>query len=212
MLIELQPRTALVERNGDIIEVDVNEIGIGDTVVVRPGERVPADATVSEGVAEIDESMLTGESNPAIKQTGDRIFAGTLNIQSAFKAEVSTTGDETLLAQIIRQVEKAQATRAPIERFVDRVTARFVPAVLVAGCASFLFWLFVAPEPSLPNALLIAVTVFVIACPCALGLATPTAVVAGIGRAAEKGLLIKTRQRWNGRPTWMLWRSTKQAR
>ena len=191
LLIELQPRTALVEREGDVIEVDVNEISIGDTVVVRPGERVPADATMSEGVAEIDESMLTGESNPAIKQIGDRIFAGTLNIQSAFKAEVSTTGDETLLAQIIRQVEKAQATRAPIERFVDRVTARFVPAVLVAGCASFLFWLFVAPEPSPPNALLIAVTVFVIACPCALGLATPTAVVAGIGRAAEKGLLIK---------------------
>ena len=116
---------------------------------------------------------------------------GTLNIASVFKARVTTTGEATLLSQIIRQVEQAQSTRAPIERFVDQVTARFVPAVLVAGLASFVFWLVMAPDPSLPNALLISVTVFVIACPCALGLATPTAVVAGIGRAAEHGVLIK---------------------
>ena len=191
LLIELQPRTALVERADGVVEVEIDDIEIGETVVIRPGERVPTDARLVDGVAEIDESMLTGESMPALKKRGDTVFAGTLNVASAFKARVMTTGETTLLSQIIRQVERAQSTRAPIERFVDRVTARFVPAVLVAGLASFVFWLVMAPDPSLPNALLISVTVFVIACPCALGLATPTAVVAGIGRAAEQGILIK---------------------
>lgn len=191
MLIELQPRTALVERADGVVEVAIDDIGIGETVVVRPGERVPTDARLVDGAAEIDESMLTGESMPTLKKRGDTVFAGTLNIASACKARVTTTGEATLLSQIIRQVERAQSTRAPIERFVDQVTARFVPAVLLAGLASFVFWLVMAPDPSLPNALLISVTVFVIACPCALGLATPTAVVAGIGRAAEHGILIK---------------------
>ncbi len=191
MLIELQPRTALVERDGDITEVAIDDISVGETVVIRPGERVPTDARLSDAAAEIDESMLTGESVPVVKKRGDAIFAGTLNIASACKARVTTTGEQTLLAQIIRQVETAQSTRAPIERFVDRVTAKFVPAVIIAGIASFLFWVVMAPDPSLPNAILISVTVFVIACPCALGLATPTAVVAGIGRAAEHGILIK---------------------
>ena len=191
LLIELQPRTALVERADGVVEVEIDDIEIGETVVIRPGERVPMDARLVDGVAEIDESMLTGESMPTLKKRGDTVFAGTLNVASACKARVMTTGETTLLSQIIRQVERAQSTRAPIERFVDRVTARFVPAVLVAGLASFLFWLVMAPDPSLPNALLISVTVFVIACPCALGLATPTAVVAGIGRAAEQGILIK---------------------
>lgn len=191
MLIELQPRTALVERTGGAVEVEIDDIEIGETVVIRPGERVPTDARLVDGVAEIDESMLTGESMPALKRRGDTVFAGTLNVASVCKARVKTTGETTLLSQIIRQVERAQSTRAPIERFVDRITARFVPAVLIAGLVSFVFWLLMAPEPSLPNALLISVTVFVIACPCALGLATPTAVVAGIGRAAEHGILIK---------------------
>ena len=191
MLIELQPRTALVERADGVVEVAIDDIEIGETVVVRPGERMPTDARLVDGAAEIDESMLTGESMPALKKRGDTVFAGTLNIASVCKARVTTTGEATLLSQIIRQVEQAQSTRAPIERFVDHVTARFVPAVLIAGLASFVFWLVMAPDPSLPNALLISVTVFVIACPCALGLATPTAVVAGIGRAAEHGVLIK---------------------
>ena len=191
MLVELQPRMALVEREDDMVEVDISEIEVGETVIIRPGERVPTDARLLDGNAEIDESMLTGESMPVVKNRGASIYAGTLNIASACKARVVTTGDQTLLAQIIRQVERAQATRSPIERFVDRVTARFVPAVLLIGLASFLYWLVMAPDPSLPNALLISVTVFVIACPCALGLATPTAVVAGIGRAAEYGILIK---------------------
>ena len=191
MLIRLQPRTALVERAEGIIEVNIEDIVTGDTVVIRPGENVPTDARLIEGDAEIDESMLTGESVPVAKTRGDLIFAGTTNIDGLCRAKVTTTGEKTLLSQIIRQVERAQATKAPIERLVDRVTAKFVPIVLVAGLASFIFWVFMAPEPSLPNALLIAVTVFVIACPCALGLATPTAVVAGIGRAAERGILIK---------------------
>ncbi len=190
-LIELQPRTALVHRDGDFVEVDIDEVGVGETILVRPGERIPTDGKMSDGVGEIDESMLTGENLPAVKNAGEAIFAGTLNISSAFRAVVTNTGSDTILSQIIRQVERAQSTRAPIERFVDRVTAKFVPAVLVAGLASFLFWLFVAPDPSFPNALLVSVTVFVIACPCALGLATPTAVVAGVGRAAEFGILIR---------------------
>ena len=190
-LIELQPRTALVERGGDFVEVNIDEVGEGETILVRPGERIPTDGKMFDGVGEIDESMLTGENLPAVKKHGEAIFAGTLNISSAFKAVVTKTGSDTILSQIIRQVERAQSTRAPIERFVDRVTAKFVPAVLVAGLASFLFWLFVAPDPSFPNALLVSVTVFVIACPCALGLATPTAVVAGVGRAAEFGILIR---------------------
>lgn len=191
MLIALQPRMALVERDGEAIEVAIDDIGIGETVIVREGERVPADARLLDENAEIDESMLTGESMPVVKKRGDSIFAGTLNLTSVCKARVATTGERTLLSQIISQVERAQSSRAPIERFVDQVTAKFVPAVLLVGLASFVFWLFAAPEPSLPNALLISVTVFVIACPCALGLATPTAVVAGIGRAAEYGILIK---------------------
>ncbi len=191
MLIELQPRTALVERKDGLVEVAIDDIEVGETVVIRPGERVPTDARLLDGTAEIDESMLTGESMPVVKKQGASMFAGTMSIASACKARVVTTGENTLLSQIIRQVEHAQSSRAPIERFVDRVTARFVPAVLLVGLASFLFWLVMAPEPSLPNALLISVTVFVIACPCALGLATPTAVVAGIGRAAEFGILIK---------------------
>ncbi len=190
-LIELQPLTALVDREGDFVEVEVDGLRVGETILVRPGERIPTDARISDGAAEIDESMLTGENLPVAKETGDAVFAGTLNISSAFRAVVTKIGSDTILSQIIRQVERAQSTRAPIERFVDRVTAKFVPAVLVAGLTSFLFWLIVAPDPSFPNALLVSVTVFVIACPCALGLATPTAVVAGVGRAAEFGILIR---------------------
>ena len=190
-LIQLQPRTALVERDDDFMEVDIDDVRVGETILVRPGERIPTDAKIVGGAVEIDESMLTGENLPAVKRDGEAVFAGTLNITSAFRAVVTKIGSETILSQIIRQVERAQATKAPIERFVDRVTAKFVPAVLVAGLASFVFWLFVAPDPSFPNALLVSVTVFVIACPCALGLATPTAVVAGVGRAAEFGILIR---------------------
>ncbi len=190
MLVQLQPRRALIERAGETIEVDVAEIGVGDVVLIRPGERIPADASIVVGSADVDESMLTGESEPVSRDEGEAVFAGTVNLGTSFRAKVASAGDSTLLAQIIRQVESAQASRAPIERFVDQVTARFVPTVIAIGLATFLVWAWLAPEPSIPNALLISVTVFVVACPCALGLATPTAIVAGIGRAAEFGILI----------------------
>ena len=191
MLVQLQPTAALVETDDGAAETPIDHIRIGDQVILRPGERVPVDGQVTEGTTEIDESMLTGESVTVTKTNDDYVFAGTQNLSSSLRIRATRAAEETLLAQIIRQVEMAQASRAPIERLVDRVTARFVPIVLIISIVTFLLWMTLAPEPKLQNALLIAVTVTVIACPCALGLATPTAIVAGIGRAAGMGVLVK---------------------
>ena len=191
MLIQLQPTSALVETDEGPAETPIDQIRVGDQVILRPGERIPVDGQVNEGTAEIDESMLTGESTTATKSNDDYVFAGTQNLTGSLRVRTIRVVGETLLAQIIRQVEQAQASRAPIERLVDRVTGKFVPIVLIISIATFVMWMMLAPEPRLQNALLIAVTVTVIACPCALGLATPTAIVAGIGRAAGMGVLIK---------------------
>lgn len=190
-LISLAPSTATVEKNGQSIEVPVDEIVEGDHIVLRPGERVPVDGVVFEGSGDVDESMLTGESVPVEKSEGDPVFAGTVNGTGGLRFRATRVGRETALAQIVHMVESAQASKAPVERLVDRVTAVFVPAVLAAALATFVIWLFVAPEPAFVNALLLTVAVLVIACPCALGLATPTAIMVGMGRGASRGLLIR---------------------
>jgi Cu+-exporting ATPase len=190
-LIGLAPSSARVERDGEIVELPVSEIAVGDLVVLRPGERVPVDGLVESGSGEIDESMLTGESVPVEKSGGDTVYAGTVNGTGGIRFTATRVGKETALAQIVTMVERAQASRAPVERLVDKVTAVFVPTVLSVSLITFMVWLFFAPDPAFVNALLLTVAVLVIACPCALGLATPTAITVGMGRGASSGLLIR---------------------
>jgi Cu+-exporting ATPase len=190
-LMGLQPSTAVIVRDGETIEIDIAEVLSGDTIVLRPGERVPVDGDISEGATIIDESMLTGEPIPANKQSGDNVFAGTINGTGAIRFVASAVGRETVLAGIVRMVQQAQSSRAPIEHLVDQVTARFVPAVLIVAVLTFAVWSFLAPDPAMINALLMTVAVLVIACPCALGLATPTAIMVGMGRGASNGALIR---------------------
>jgi Cu+-exporting ATPase len=190
-LVGLTPNTATIVRNGQSVQVPVEEIVPGDHVLLRPGERVPVDGVIYEGEGAIDESMLTGESVPVDKSTGDDVFAGTVNGTGGIWFTATRVGRDTALAQIERMVEQAQASRAPVERLVDRVIAVFVPAVLSAALVTFGIWLFAAPDPAFVNALLLTVAVLVVACPCALGLATPTAIMVGMGRGASHGLLIR---------------------
>jgi Cu+-exporting ATPase len=190
-LIGLTPRTARVDRNGETIEVAVSELEPGDRIVLRPGERVPVDGTVDEGAGTVDESMLTGESVPVEKSAGSEVFAGTVNGNGLLRFSATKVGRDTALAQIVRLVEQAQSSRAPVERLVDRVTAWFVPVVLAIAALTFAVWSFTAPEPAFVNALLLTVAVLVVACPCALGLATPTAIMVGMGRGATRGILIR---------------------
>lgn len=190
-LMGMQPSTAVILRDGEPIEIDISEVMQGDTIVLRPGERVPVDGEIIDGSTSIDESMLTGEPVPVEKQTGDKLFTGTVNGTGAVRFTASAVGRETVLAGIVRMVQQAQSSRAPIEHLVDQVTARFVPAVLGIAIVTFAVWSFVAPEPAMINALLMTVAVLVIACPCALGLATPTAIMVGMGRGASSGVLIR---------------------
>ena len=190
-LIGLQPTSAMVIKGGSPVEVDLADVESGDVIVLRPGERVPVDGEISEGTTTVDESMLTGEPVPIEKQPGDGLFTGTVNGTGAVRFIASAVGRETILAGIVRMVQQAQSSRAPIEHLVDRVTARFVPAVLVIAILVFAVWSFLAPEPAMINALLMTVAVLVIACPCALGLATPTAIMVGMGRGASNGVLIR---------------------
>jgi len=188
-LAGLQPRTARVLRGGSEAEVPVEEVVPGDVIVVRPGEKVAADGEVVEGFSAVDESMITGESLPAEKKPGDRVIGSTINHTGSFKFRAARVGRDTVLAQIIRMVEEAQGTKAPVQRLADRVAAVFVPVVLATAALTFAVWLAFG-RPNL--ALLNAVSVLVIACPCALGLATPTAIMAGTGRGAELGILIRS--------------------
>ncbi len=190
-LIGLQPTSAMVIKDGSPVEVDIADVESGDVIVLRPGERVPVDGEISEGATTVDESMLTGEPIPVEKQPGDGLFTGTVNGTGAVRFVASAVGRETILAGIVRMVQQAQSSRAPIEHLVDRVTALFVPAVLIIAVIVFAVWSFVAPEPAMINALLMTVAVLVIACPCALGLATPTAIMVGMGRGASNGVLIR---------------------
>jgi len=193
-LIGLQPNTARVVRDGQELDVPVESVVPGEVVLVRPGEKVPVDGEVTEGFSTVDESMLTGESMPVDKEPGSVVYGATLNKQGAFQFRASKVGRDTVLAQIIRLVEEAQGSKAPIQRLADLVAAYFVPAVLGIALLSFLFWMFLGPAPALTFATLVFVTVLIIACPCALGLATPTAIIVGTGKGAEHGVLIRGAQ------------------
>jgi Cu+-exporting ATPase len=189
-LMDLRPDVARVRRGGTEIEVPVDAVRPGDLVVVRPGERIPVDGRVAEGAGSVDESMLTGESLPVEKAEGAAVTAGSIDVDGLLVVETTAVGAETMLAKIVRMVEGAQASKAPIQRLVDRVSAVFVPVVLAIAAATFLGWWLVVGA-ALDDALITAVSVLVIACPCALGLATPTAIMVGTGAAARSGILIK---------------------
>ena len=191
-LMGLAPRTARVIRDGQEADLPTGEVLVDDLIRVRPGERIPVDGVVVEGGSTIDESMLTGESLPVEKAPESKVFAGTVNRTGSFLFRATRVGSETTLARIIRLVEEAQGSRAPIQRLADRVAAIFVPIVLVIAALTFATWYLVGPEPRLLMALTTAVAVLVIACPCAMGLATPTAIMVGTGRGAEHGVLIKS--------------------
>lgn len=195
-LVELRPRTARIVRAGEELEVPVDEVLVGDLVIVKPGEKIPVDGVVVEGRTTVDESMLTGESMPAEKSPGEKVFGATMNKQGRMKFEALNVGKDTALSQIIRLVEEAQGSKAPIQRLADRVSAVFVPAVIGIALLTFLGWYFLAPPPSadisvFTRALINMVAVLVIACPCAMGLATPTAVMVGTGMGASMGILFK---------------------
>lgn len=189
-LMGLQPRNARVRRDGTEVDVPVDELRVGDVLIVRPGEKVPVDGAVIEGRSAVDESMLTGESMPVDKAAGDDVIGGTLNGSGRLVFEATKVGRDTALAQIVRLVEEAQGSRAPIQRLADRVSAVFVPAVIAVACLTLVGWI-LAGAGSV-DALLRAVAVLVIACPCAMGLATPTAVMVGTGRGAEAGVLFRS--------------------
>jgi Cu+-exporting ATPase len=189
-LIGLQAKTARVIRNGDTIDVPVSEVIHGDIVLMRPGEKIPVDGVVSKGSSSVDESMVTGESIPVEKNVGDEVIGSTINKNGSFEFKATKVGSETMLSQIIKLIEEAQGSKAPIQAFADRVSSWFVPAVIGAAILTFLVW-FIILGATLPFSLMAFTAVIVIACPCALGLATPTAIMVGTGKGAEHGILIK---------------------
>jgi len=195
-LLNLQAKTALVERDGKEIEISVEQVKVGDLIIVKPGAKIPVDGIIIEGKSTIDESMITGESMPVDKNVDDKVIGGTINKQGAFKFNATKVGSETLLAHIIKMVDEAQGSKAPIQGLADKVSAVFVPIVLVIAVVTLLVWLIVGSQfmpftEALSLGLLCFVGVLVIACPCALGLATPTAIIVGTGKGAENGILIK---------------------
>ncbi|MBI2197499.1 MAG: copper-translocating P-type ATPase [Candidatus Rokubacteria bacterium] len=193
-LIGLQPKTARVIRDGAETDIPVAEVAPRDLVVVRPGEKVPVDGVVRRGASSLDESMVTGESMPVDKKAGDEVIGATLNTTGSFTFEATKVGKDTVLAQIIKLVEAAQGSKAPIQRLVDRVTGYFVPAVIGIAVVTGVVWYAFGPAPALTYALLNFVAVLIIACPCALGLATPTSIMVGTGKGAEHGILIRSGQ------------------
>lgn len=190
-LLGLQVRNARVLRDGETVEVDVDALGVGDTILVRPGERIPVDGEVVDGTSNVDESMITGEPVPVTKAAGATVTGGTVNGTGSLTFRASRVGSDTTLAQIIRMVEEAQGAKLPIQGLVDRVTLWFVPAVMALAALTVVVWLLVGPDPALTFALVAGVSVLIIACPCAMGLATPTSIMVGTGRAAEMGVLFR---------------------
>ncbi len=190
-LMGLQPKTARVKRNGEDIDVPIKDVVAGDEILVRPGERIPVDGVVLEGMSTVDESMISGESKPVKKEPGAEVIGATMNKTGSFRFRATRVGKETALAQIIQLVQDAQGSKAPIQRLADVIAGYFVPIVISIAIATFIIWFNFGPEPALTFSLLNFVAVMIIACPCALGLATPTAVMVGTGKGAENGVLIK---------------------
>lgn len=193
-LLKLQAKTARIVVDGQEKDIPIEEVKVGDIVLVRPGEKVSVDGSIVEGVSSIDESMVTGESMPVDKKVGDNVIGATINKTGAFSLRATKVGKETFLAQIVKLVEEAQSSKAPIQRLADKITGYFVPVVLVIAALSFVIWFIWGPEPSLSFALINLVAVLVVACPCALGLATPTAIMVGTGKGAEHGIIIRDAQ------------------
>lgn len=190
-LVGLQPKTARVEMDGRFIDRPIADITVGDILQIRPGERVPVDAEVLEGTSYVDESMITGEPIPVGKSPTDQVVGGTVNGTGALRLRATRVGADTVLAQVIRMVEQAQGAKLPIQGLVDRITAWFVPVVIAVALLTIVVWLIFGPAPALPMALVTGVSVLIIACPCAMGLATPTSIMVGTGRAAELGVLFR---------------------
>ncbi|MDI6783077.1 MAG: heavy metal translocating P-type ATPase [bacterium] len=190
-LIGLQSKTARVIRNGNELALAIEEVIVGDIILVRPGEKIPVDGIIVEGASAVDESFVTGESLPVEKNNGNQVIGATINKTGAFKFRATKVGKETMLAQIIQLVQQAQGSKAPIQRLADIISGIFVPIVISIAVITFLIWYFIGPQPSLSYALITFVSVLIIACPCALGLATPTAIMVGTGQGAEQGILIR---------------------
>ena len=190
-LAGLQAKTARVVRGGEEADIPVEEVQTSDVVVVRPGEKIPVDGRVISGESAVDESMITGESIPVTKRAGDEVFGATINTSGAFRFEATNVGADTALSRIIKMVEEAQGSKAPIQRLADRISGVFVPVVMGVAALTFAVWLAFGPEPALTFAVLNMVAVLIIACPCALGLATPTSIMVGTGKGAEDGILVK---------------------
>jgi P-type Cu+ transporter len=189
-LVGLQPKTAIVIRDGKEIQMNIRDVLIGDIIIVKPGQRIPVDGVVTDGLTSVDESMITGESIPVEKKKGDAVIGGTMNKHGSFRFKATRIGKGMVLNQIVKLVEDAQGSKAPIQRIADKVSSYFVPAVLMIAIVSFIFWYFVFGQ-TFVFSLGIFIAVLIIACPCALGLATPTAIIVGTGKGAENGILIK---------------------
>jgi Cu+-exporting ATPase len=190
-LLELQAKTARVIRGGRELDVPVEDVVVGDTVLVRPGEKVPVDGVILEGESAVDESIVTGESVPVDKRPGDAVIGSSVNKTGAFTFRATKVGADTALARIVEMVERAQSSKPPIGRLVDKVSSYFVPSVMIVAVLTFLAWFNFGPEPAVNHAVVTMVAVLVIACPCALGLATPISLMVGVGKAAEHGVLIR---------------------
>ncbi len=190
-LVKLRPKTARVSRSGVTADVPLDDVVVGDIILVRPGERIPVDGTLTDGSSFVDESMITGEPAPVAKSAGSSVVGGTINGSGSFSFRAERVGSDTVLAEIVRMVEAAQGAKLPIEALVDRVTGIFVPVVIAIAVLTFLGWYLFGPEPALSLALVNAVAVLIIACPCAMGLATPVSIMVGTGRAAEFGILFR---------------------
>ncbi|MBI0169646.1 MULTISPECIES: heavy metal translocating P-type ATPase [Bartonella] len=191
MLAGLKPKTARVLRDNEETDIALDDVAVGDIIVMRPGEKFPVDGAVTSGNSNVDESMMTGEPLPVAKKEGDKVYGGTVNGNGSLTFRAEKIGGDTLIAQIQKMVEDAQSAKLPIQALVDKVTGWFVPAVFAAAIVTFFIWFFVGPAPQFPHALIAGVSVLIIACPCAMGLATPTSIMVGTGRAATLGILFR---------------------